>query len=810
MSPRVRALAGLAAGLAVACGVAFTKDAPAGVPERATIAKRETSWTLQNQALKAVVSFDKGSVDLTSLTNRQTGEESLTGSGERRLFRHVVDGEEVRSNDGGWSLVKDAVGDIVVHNRHWGKELSLEISRPASKLAITLMFEIYDGAAGLRYYSFLKNDDTARKRVVRESDVVALNFPDKPHTIFHVPWQMKWARIKGELAWGKRQCLTRYDDTGAGWALLPENNWTTSLAPGGYKGDPKHPFLFINAWGGVPNVVVKTDPLAVQLVLFPGERIEYFGVNLQLFKGDEWDARTAVAEHFRKRFKYHNPLPQLDFQEYQVMFLQNDAMARTHLAPALAEAGFDKWEVTWRWNGCNADDRAEPRSGFTKDLPALADFFVSKGLKIGFYFAMNGQMTGNGWGGGRDLADPKEIAYKQKQVEDILIGKYHSTWQMIDLGELWKNDQETSYSHPSDNVYRKALNLRNYMTCMTRKYPDFVPLTTCETENPGGPQSVSLMIVAENGQAGSYCRTDGGVSGSKAQRNLCDAFNYIGLLPLEAFVGVYGESGGDYWPHLFRPDFYYTSLLSGCTTVYSDVRKWTPEQKRHMRLFSDWRKNPRIGAVLRELARPLYSGPDNNNAGPYAWMYTDAAKSEALFITVAFSPQYGKPQVFDVKLRALDPRKTYLAEDITLDANGFAYAYCGVLTGEELTSKGLRVDPGFHEGQCTAVWLKELVADRPQVLYADADVTQVEETLAGGVLTVKLRGKAGASARLVVAKPGKQGVENRSVNLDAEGRAAVTFDAGTVNKNADAGAARSVSRIKGGAKSGTIRFREPQ
>jgi hypothetical protein len=793
MTPHPQTRARLAAVLAVACVAMAAPEAPAGTPERATITQRGTSWTLQNDALKAVVSFDKGSVDLTSLCNQKTGEETLTGSGDRGLFRHVIDGDTLRAKDGGWSLVKDAVSDIVVHKRPWGKELSVDLSRPASKVTITLVFEIYDGMAGLRYYSFLKNDDTAKKRVVSESDVIALNFPDKPHTIFHVPWQTKWARIQGALAWGKRQCLTRYDDTGAGWALLPENNWTTSMAPGGYKGDPKHPFLSIQVWGGIPNVVVKTDPQAVQLALFPGERIEYFGVNLQLFTGDEWDARTAVAEHFRKRFKYHNPLPQLDFQEYQVEFLQNDAMARTHLAPALAEAGFDKWEVTWRWNGCNADDRTEPRPGFTKDLPALAEFFLSKGLKIGYYFAMNGQMNGNGWGGGRDLADPREIATKQKQVEEILIGRYHSTWQMIDLGEFWKNDKETAYSHPSDNVYRKALNLRNYMTAMTRKYPGFVPLTTCETENPGGAQGVSLMLIGENGQAGTYCRTDGGVGSSKAQRNLCDAFNYIGLFPLEAFVGVYGEAKPDPWPHLFKPDFYYTSLLSGCSTVYSDVRKWTPEQKRHMRLFNDWRKNPRIGAMLRELARPLYNGPDNNNAGPYAWMYADAAKSQALVVAVAFNSKEGNPSSFDVRLRALDPDKTYGVEEITLDPAGFAYAYGGAFTGQELMSKGIRVDPSAREGRCVAAWLKALVPGRAQVLYADAVAAEVEESVAGGALAATLRGTPNAAVRLVVVKPDRQGVENRDVKLDAGGRATATFDGGTINENA--GAAKSVLRI---------------
>jgi hypothetical protein len=768
----------------------------------ATIAKNGNSWTLENDGMKAVVSFAKGSVDLTSLRNKTTGEELLTGDGEKRLFRHLVDEQEVRSDDGGWSLTGDTIQVIDVHRQNWGKELHLELSRPALKFSITLIFEIYDGVAGLRYYSFLKNDDATKKRVIKESDVMTLNFPNQPHTIFHVPWQTKWARTKEGLKDGKRQCLCRYD-SGAGWALLPENNWCTSIKPGGYAGDPKNPYLFLNVWsGGRTNVTVTTNPIAVQLVLFPGERIEYFSVNIQVFNGDEWDARIAVAEHFRKRFKYHNPLPQLDFQEYGgYEFLQTDVNARDLLAPALAEAGFDRWEVTWRWNGCNADDRTEPRPGFTKDLPALADFFISKGLKIGYYFCMNGQMNGNGWGGGRDLADPKEIAYKQKQVEEILIGKYHSTWQMIDLGELWQNSKETGYSHPSDNVYRKSLNLRNYVTRMTRKYPEFTPLISCEVPNPGGAQCVSLMEVGENGQAGTYYRTDGG-------GNLRDAFNFIGLMPLESFVGVIGYEG-DPWPKMFTPVYYYSTLLNGCFTFYSDVRNWTLEQRQHMRLFNDWRKNPRIGAVLRELARPLYNGPDNNNAGPHAWMYANSLKSSAILVALVFDKQ-SKSLPFDVKLRALDPGKTYLIEDITLGPKGFVYAYRGKSKGADLMAKGVHLDlnarqmswpdwitsppipkfpgkikhaaPSTGPSPCLAYWLQEQVSEQVQVLYADANVTRYEESLAGGQLTMKIKGKPDANARLVIAKPGKGGVENRDVKLDASGEATAVFDSETISE----------------------------
>jgi len=71
-------------------------------------------------------------------------------------------------------------------------------------------------------------------------------------------------------------------------------------------------------------------------------------------------------------------------------------------------------------------------------------------------------------------------------------------------------------------------------------------------------------------------------------------------MPVEAFVGVYGEAApqAEPWPKMFTPAWYYSTLLSGCSTFYSDVRRWTPGQKRHMRQFSDWRKNPRVSAML--------------------------------------------------------------------------------------------------------------------------------------------------------------------------------------------------------------------
>ncbi|MEI6674604.1 MAG: hypothetical protein WCO57_05460 [Verrucomicrobiota bacterium] len=118
---------------------------------------------------------------------------------------------------------------------------------------------------------FIKNDDS-RERVISSSDILALNVPAGEHTLDYVPWQTKWASTTEGLEKAKRNCLLRYAD-GDGLAILPENNWCTSLAPAAEKGDPNNPFLFMNVLaGGDEGVRIFTNPTAVQLTLFPHER----------------------------------------------------------------------------------------------------------------------------------------------------------------------------------------------------------------------------------------------------------------------------------------------------------------------------------------------------------------------------------------------------------------------------------------------------------------------------------------------------------------------------------------------------------
>ena len=65
----------------------------------ATIKANGKAWTLENDVLKAVVLFQDGSIDLTRLFNKASGKNLLTGPGNNRLFRHVVDGREMKATE---------------------------------------------------------------------------------------------------------------------------------------------------------------------------------------------------------------------------------------------------------------------------------------------------------------------------------------------------------------------------------------------------------------------------------------------------------------------------------------------------------------------------------------------------------------------------------------------------------------------------------------------------------------------------------------------------------------------------------------
>jgi len=509
-------------------------------------------------------------------------------------------------------------------------------------------------------------------------------------------------------------------------------------------------------------------------------------VNIGVFQGDVMDGRVAVAEHLRKRFKYHDPSHILSTNDWKwfnmeskdkkLMDGRTDEKYRNIVIPKAAAAGFDRVHFDDYWYA--PEDGCEPREGWTQDMAGLCDLIVAGGMKPGHWFSLQGKYCHNGWGAGRDCADPANVDFKLKQLEDILIKKYHTAWDQLDAGLLWHTGEVTAYSHPSDSVYRKILGLRRYMNTVAHKYPDFLMQVTCEIDNPvnGHPnQNVGLIHLCDNGILGMYRRT-------ATRDDVRDMFDCLGMFPLEGLLSTWGEKGaGNDW--FDSPRWYYQFLLARHTSIYSMPSGWPPESVAHLRAFNDWRKNPRFRTVLNELMRPVYNGADwQKNEGPWSWMFVDEKKTKALLFALNHR-DLSKENAFAARLRWLDPAKTYLVEDITMLSDGkFNHAFRGKFSGARLQQDGLQIDLNAGPNRCAAFWIQELIPDLPQVLYADAAVTNYAEKIDGQSLRVTLKGVPKTTAQLVIYKPGKTGAEDREVILDASGKATATFDNTTISK----------------------------
>jgi hypothetical protein len=299
--------------------------------------------------------------------------------------------------------------------------------------------------------------------------------------------------------------------------------------------------------------------------------------------------------------------------------------------------------------------------------------------------------------------------------------------------------------------------------------------TTCEVDNPAGPgagdshgnQNVGLLHLADNGIAGMYRRTEYG-------DDVRDLFADVGMFPLEGMLSTWGEDGnaGAAWKD--SPLWYYQFLLARHTSIYSWPGDWSPQSVAHLRVFNDWRNNPRIKAVLGELMRPVYNGPDwMKNEGPWCWMFTDERRTKALVFAINHLG-LNKQNAFAAKLRWLDGGKTYLVQEITQTPGGdFTYVFRGEFAGARLQAEGMPVDLAAGAERCAAFWIQEKSVNQPQVLYADSAVTSYSPT-------GQVQGSPNATARLIIYKPDKHGVEELVINLDAQGQATVTFDATTI------------------------------
>ncbi|CAH1203752.1 hypothetical protein PAECIP111891_02414 [Paenibacillus allorhizoplanae] len=164
--------------------------------------------------------------------------------------------------------------------------------------------------------------------------------------------------------------------------------------------------------------------------------------------------------------------------------VQNKASSSTKsyvAVPKINAAGFDMFMFDDGWN--NANDTGTSRDGvealpsITNDMKGLADYFQNKGLLLGMWYSM----TGGYHNRGNDLADPAVIAAKKEKIS-YLIDNYHLSHQMVDLTEFWPNSDVTTYSHPTDNVYRKNVLTNHVLNEVVDENPDYMVKYTTEVD----------------------------------------------------------------------------------------------------------------------------------------------------------------------------------------------------------------------------------------------------------------------------------------------------------------------------------------
>lgn|GEM_PF-813383 len=737
-----------------------TSAAAAGTA--ATVTKSGTNWTMENEVMRVNVSFASGSAQISSFYNKEANKEYLTGGGDRYLFYYNYGGSALYANDGGWTLGADTITDIMMGATHVGKKLEINISRMSpSKVDVKLVFEIYDGRAGLRYQNLIKNNE-ATTRTIIDSDIIALDFPNNAHTLHYVP-NMTWNYTTGALAPNVGKNAINVYDTGDGWGVQPEMNWKTQNGPATFGELPGSasmlpPFANINAWSGIGGVKVSTNPTALQLVLFPGEEFEYIAVDLTVFNGDIIDGKMAVEEHFRKRFKYNNVSTLFNTNDWEWKDKRNASYYSNTVIPKAKQAGFDMVMLDGMWNTNDyfgSQDSIEPLPT-VGSIRTLADNIENNGMILGLWYSMSGGFHNRG----RDLADPVMIAEKKSLVESLIAS--HMSHQMIDLTEYWQNKNVTAYSHPSDNVYRKNVLTRNLMNELVTAYPQYLPKVTNEIDvyPSQADRNNGLLHIGYNGWVTANGDSPGGIR---------LAANSLGYLPMGSVYGVGKISG--------KMEDYYSYMAFRNVKFAEDPgneSKWPQSGIDLMGKFNEWRKSSRIRSMTEELYRPVFNGAnwdginwDNN--GPYVWMYTDDSKSKALLIATAAGSSASK---VTANLRWLNTAKSYSVADVTLDDSGdFTLAYRGSFTGAALKTPGLTIDLNENTSKAKAFWIQENAGSGLQVLYADEKITSYTSSVGGGgtTLTVNVIGQPNSVGYIVVANPSNQKGIARPIAIGAGG-----------------------------------------
>ncbi|GAA1593577.1 hypothetical protein GCM10009789_54520 [Kribbella sancticallisti] len=522
----------------------------------AGITRRAQTWLLENDVLRVKVDATNG-LRITSIYNKEAGQEYQAA--QRTLFSYEFDGSAPITSDDGWTVLAPQVRDLWMHTIqgrvHVGRELRIPLQRTAPRpVTVTAVFDLYDDRSGLRFHTLIRNDATT-KTTITNSTVLALGLPDRPHRL-HYPPNMRWKSTTGSLSpvpEGKaelpKKVISVYAD-GHGWNLSPELNWKTQRGKGNYPTEYMlPPFGAINAWHGIDHVRVTTNPQSLQLVLFPAEEFEYLSVNLTVFRGDVIDAKMAEELHFRRRFRYNNVTTLFNTNDWDYRGGPGSTLPDNYyydvIIPKAKQARFDMVMLDDLWN--TTRDSIEPSATMAKAIRGLDEFsrtVTGQGMRLGLWYSL----SGGGHMEGRDLADPVQLQEKRAQIE-TLITKYRMSHQMVDLTEWWQNESVTGYSHPSDNVYRKAVLSRRLLNELVEKYPHYLPKVTSELDiwPSQGDRNTSLMHVAYNG----WNTANGGITGEDL--SLRTAVTGFGHLPMSSAYMNGGRLTGrmeDYYSYL--------------------------------------------------------------------------------------------------------------------------------------------------------------------------------------------------------------------------------------------------------------------
>lgn len=738
-------------------------------------------WTLENDVVRLKLTFQPGNgIALTELYNK-VADCALTRSGSllftysgRMLARSGAfpsSSFTFRASDTDWQLSGSEVTDVVLSEAldsiRLGKQLDVVLLR--DEMQVRLRFQIFDEGSGIYYQTFLKNLTATHDIIIENSEVIRLDFPNQTHHL-HYFEEGAWKSTQGtieEPATGNRgkgvaRCLICLYGEGYGWYLAPETNWKTQYGPevSGSRESPSYEYMLrpvavTTAWSSSNRryVTVKTCPESLQLTLRPDEEFAYIGVNLTAFKGDIVDGKMAVEEHLRRRFRYHHTSTSFMINDWDWFTSGNrttNYFTRT-VFPLAKQAGYDMLLIDDGWNNSTSDGKGLNNEGLSRDpiisntpgIPNMQTFarqVKNAGLRLGLWYSNSG---GN-HNAGNDLADPAVLEAKRQKIE-TMISRYELSHQAVDLTQYWQNLDETDYSMPGDNVYRKLVRNRDMMNGIVSRHPEYEVKVTSEVDvyPTQGDRNTELLHLVDNGWL-----TITGVDKSIDGLGL-----HFGHLPLSA-VYVGGEP-------TTRMDLLYAMLSARNIKSKTFPSDWDKEGVKRMGQLNAWRHSPRIRRLTDGMVRPVWWGEGFDSAdaslwktdrGPYIWMYTSEAKDCALVYATLGGRNLLDATTQRYPLRWLDDAKRYAVEDVTLDDTGiFTYAFVGTFSGEELNRQGLPVNMAQNSSPAKAFWIQECSEAPLQVLFADQAISHYSETmLTDGSLHIEAEGKQGEEAVIIV------------------------------------------------------------